>query len=85
MCLHPPKKPPNSTWTYQREVELRKMYHEKKSIKLMVERFELTHASIKQKLQRMGLMYEKREGPTPKQLMVIEVLKEMGIYDRLYG
>jgi len=75
-------KPPNSTWTPEREKLLKAMWHQRNSYKLMCEKLNLRDGAIRAKLQRLGLSYVKKEGPTEKEKMINEIMKEKGITDK---
>lgn len=71
-----PARPHNSTWTDAREAKLKKMYNRGTAIKTIAKSFGVSDAAIRQKLERMGMLYEKKEGPTPKEKFIDELLRK---------
>jgi len=73
------KKPPNSTWTRKREKELVNLYNKGISYKEIAKHFDVFDSAVRQKVERMGLLYVKRVGDTPLESFVDELMEERGI------
>lgn len=71
-----PARPHNSTWTTEREKQLKKMFNRGTEVKKIAEKFGISDAAVRQKLERMGLLYKPKEGPTPKELFIDELLRK---------
>jgi len=72
------KRPPNSTWTEEREGRLRQLYDEDVPISEMALVFELTQGSIRAKLKQLGCSSEYVEGENKKAAAVENTLKKVG-------
>lgn len=74
------KKPPhNSTWTAERESLLKEYLDQNLSHEEIAQKLDISISSVKGKINRTHSGYIKRTGPTPREIVIDQILKRKGI------